>query len=160
MALKIKTQIDVTPEPVVIPQKVFVQTPESEIEAMTAEYLDLHKKFVYFEVKAMVKRMEEIKKQLQTIANETMDGHQPAVFTCSTGEIEFSERGTVTSVPHPLTIIEELHMKFGPETASSVVNIAITPLRKLLSEHELQKFVIEEPGSRTLRKVRSNGSSQ
>ena len=149
-----KTVTVVSPviEPVVIhtPQ---VQA-ETEIQALTKEYIELRQKYDYFEVKELTRRMEEIRKQLHAVANETMDGNQPAVFSCSIGEIEFSERQKAAEVPDPLVLIQELLVKFGPEATTSVVDIAITPLRKLLSEFELKKHLAEVPGSRTLRAVR------
>lgn len=158
MALKIqpKTVLEVLPEveAVVIPETVLVQTPVSEVEALTAEYIELWKKFDYFEVKALVKRMDEVRKTLQSIANETMDEKKPAVFSCPTGEIEFSERGKTSTIPDPLALVQELLSKFGPEVTATVVDIAITPLRKLLSDFELKKHMIEEPGGRTLKSVR------
>ena len=100
MALKLLTkklvpQVEVSPviEPVVEPQKVLVQPEVTEVQALTAEYIELWKKFDYFEVKALIKRMDDIRKQLVTVANETMDEKKPAVFSCSQGEVEFSERG-------------------------------------------------------------------
>lgn len=138
-----------------LPQKVFVEVAEqSEVEALTVEYIELYKKYDYFEVKAMLKRMEEIKKQLQTVANETMDKDKPAVFTSKAGEVEFSERGKKTEVPDPLGLIQMLLSKFGVDVAASVVDIALTPLRKVLSEFEMKAHTKEEPGSRTLKAVR------
>jgi hypothetical protein len=151
--VEMDVEVAATPEEAV--HKVFVQTPTvTEVEALTMEYIELYRKFDYFEVKALVKRMEEIRKQLQTIANETMDDKKPAIFTCAQGEMEFSERGKATDVPHPLALIQALTGTFGPAVAESVIDIAITPLRKILSEYELQKYLTEHPGARTLRSVR------
>lgn len=143
-------------EPEVVPhQKVLVVEPEvSKVEALTTEYIELYRKFVYFEVKDMVQRMEEIRKELQSIANETWNDNQIGVFTSTEGEIEFSERGKIATVPQPLVLIQELLTKFGPVVTMSVVDIAITPLRKVLSEFELKKYLKDEPGSRRLKSVR------
>ena len=161
MALKLLVkkpvpQVEVSPviEPVVEPQKVLVQPGVTEVQALTAEYIELWKKFDYFEVKALLKRMDDIRKQLVTVANETMDEKKPAIFSCPAGEVEFSERNKVADVPDPLLLIQELLTKFGPEVTASVINIAITPLRKVLSEFELKKYLKEEPGIRTIRAVR------
>ena len=153
-----KPKLEVVPPVVMVePAKVFVQ-PQSEmsssIEALTMEYLELHKKFVYFEVKTMIKRMDDIRKQLQSIANETMDENKPAIFKSPEGEMEFSERGKVSEVPDPLNLIDALVMKFGTDVAATVVDIAITPLRKILTDYELKQHLVEKPGGRTLRAVR------
>jgi len=147
-------------EPVVEPepQKVLVEplspTEQAHAEILAAEYIELWKKFEYFEVKALVKRMEEIRKTLVGVANETMDDKKPALFTCSKGTIEFSERGKEATVPNPLALIQQLLVKFGPEATASVVDIAITPLRKILSEHELQQHLVDVPATRRLLGVR------
>jgi len=156
LAKKPVPQVEVSPviEPVVLPPKVLVQPEPTAVEALTSEYIELWKKFDYFEVKTLVKRMEDIRKQLVTIANETMDEKKPAIFACPAGEVEFSERGKVSEVPHPLALIQVLLSKFGPDVTASVVDIAITPLRKVLSEYELKQYLVEEPGIRTIRAVR------
>jgi hypothetical protein len=153
--MALKMLVKAPPEPVVEPvvPKV-VETPLSGVEALTAEYISLYEKFEYFEVKTLVKRMDEIRKQLVAIANETLEDKQPAIFACSQGEVEFSERGTKAEVPDPLGLIEALQQKFGVEVAASVVDIAITPLRKLLSEFELKQHLTDVPGVRTLKSVR------
>lgn len=156
MALRLilKKPVEVSPviEPVVIPKVV---TPTlTEVQTLTAEYIELWKKYDYFEVKSLVKRMEDIRKQLVTHANETMEDKKPALFQCPKGEVEFSERGTVAEVPNPLALIQDLLIKFGPEVTASVVNIGITALRKVLSDFELKKYLVEQPGSRTLKAVR------
>jgi hypothetical protein len=142
------------PEPVVIPHKVLVEPSVSEVEALTAEYIALYQKFDYFEVKALVARMDEVRKQLVAIANDTMDATKPAIFACQQGEVEFSVRGTKTEIPNPLILLRDLLDKFGPDVTASLVDIALTPLRKVLSEAELKKYLKEEPGGRTLRSVR------
>lgn len=154
MALKMlatKPVLEAEAESAIVP---LVQAEPSEIEALTTEYLELYKKYDYFEVKALVKRMDEIRKYLQTVANETVDEKKPAVFACKEGELEFSERGKSSHVPNPLALLQVLLEKFGPEVTASVITIAITPLRKVLSEFELKKYLKEEPGIRTIRAVR------
>lgn len=153
MLAKMMPEVEVSPviEPVVIP----VQPPElSDVQVLTTEYIELWKKYDYFEVKDLLKRMDDIRKTLVAIANETMDSKKPAVFSCPVGEVEFSVRGTVAEVPDPLTLVHDLLHKFGPEVTATVVDIAITPLRKVLSDFELKKYLVEQPGIRTLKSVR------
>ena len=127
---------------------------QTEAEALTSEYIALWQKFEYFEVKALIKRMEDIRKQLVAVANETLEDKQPAVFVSPAGEVEFSERGTKAVVYNPLGLVDVLLKKFGADVAATVVDVAITPLRKILSEHELKSYLLDEPGVRTLRAVR------
>lgn len=153
--MALKMLVKAPPEPVVEPviPKV-VETPLSGVEALTAEYISLYEKFEYFEVKTLVKRMDEIRKQLVAIANETLEDKHPAVFVCPQGEIEFSERTTKAEAENPLALVHFLLDKFGPEVTTTVVDIAITPLRKLLSEFELKQHLTDVPGVRTLKSVR------
>lgn len=158
MALKMLL-VKPVPEPVVQPQKVWVEPTlqteaQTDVQALTAEYIELWQKFEYFEVKALIKRMEDIRKQLVSVANETLKDTQPAVFVSAAGEVEFSERGTKATVDNPLALLNILLNKFGPEVTTTVVDVAITPLRKILSEHELKAHLTDEPGVRTLRAVR------
>lgn len=148
-----QTTVAVMEPEVIAPVIPKVQT-TTELEAMVGEYLELWKKYDYFEVKAMVKRMEEIRKALVAHANDTMDNAKPAIFTCPQGEVEFSERGKVATVPAPLALVQDLLLKFGPEVTESVVDIGITALRKVLSDFELKKYLVDEPGTRTLKGVR------
>ena len=67
-------------------QKVLVVPPQNDIEALTSEYINLHKKFEYFEVKALVKRMDAIRKQLVAVANETMEADQACRLQQPTGQ--------------------------------------------------------------------------
>lgn len=149
-------QVETAPVAVLEPPPVLVQpvVPETELEALTTEYIELWRKFEYFEVKALVKRMEEIRKALVSVANETMESTKPVVFTSGAGDVEFSERATQAVAADPLALIQVLHKKFGPEVAASCVSIALTPLRKVLSEFELKQHLVDVPGSRTMRAVR------
>jgi hypothetical protein len=123
------------------------------IEALTQEFCGLYKQYVEHDMKDIVKRMDEIKKELQGVANEQMDAKKVAVFSCKDGTMTFSERGKSYEVHDPMALVTALNDKFGPEVAFSVVAIALTPLRKILSENELKKYLKEEPGARTLKLV-------
>jgi len=145
-----------TPPVAVVPVIPLVQpsADPTAVETLVSESIELHRKFVYFEFKSLTKRMDDLRKQLQSIANETMDETKPAIFTSPEGEIEFSERTKVAEVTAPLELLHDLLEKFGPAATASVIDVAITPLRKLLSEFELKHYLIEKPGGRTLRAVR------
>jgi hypothetical protein len=122
-------------------------------EALTQEFVGLYRRYVEHDMKDIVKRMDEIKKDLQTVANDEMDAKKPATFSCKDGTMTFSERGKAYDVEDPMALVTALNDKFGPEVAFSVVAIALTPLRKILSEQELKKYLKESPGARTLKLV-------
>jgi len=146
------------PAPVHILMKHKVQVAEqaelTDLEKLTVEYIQLYQKFAYFDGKALLSRMEEIRKQLVAVANQSVDDGTIAIFSSPQGEIEFSARGKTNTVPEPLVLVNHLLEKFGAEATETVVDIAITPLRKLLSDYELKSYLKEEPGSRTLKAVR------
>ena len=60
-------------------------------------------------------------------------------------------------VKNAMDLVRDLIEKFDHDVAFSVVDIAITPLRKILNEVELHAYLDEQPGSRTLRAVRRIG---
>lgn len=130
----------------------------NELEAMVQEYLILHTKYVKLEIKQITDRMEEIKKILHETANEDVPAAEICIFSCDQGELEFTPRAIKTVVPVPITLLTALTHKFGVEAAYSVVNIAITPLKKMLSEKELEPFVEKIPESRKLKEVRHKKS--
>jgi len=134
--------------------KVKVEPPTSITESLTNEYLTLYAVAEQYQMKAIIKRMDDIKKVLSTYANEHLDDTKPAIFTSDKGEIEFSERGKVAVVKNAMDLVRDLIEKFDHDVAFSVVDIQITPLRKILGEAELLAYLDEKPGSRILRSVR------
>lgn len=130
-------------------------TPETEtvLDKMVSEYITLWQQCEKLDVKPMLARMEALRKSLVAYANEHMADNKPAVFTSKDGKIEFSERKVDTSIQDAKKLITDLTEKFGEDVAYSVVNIALTPLRKMLGEVELAPYVKQEPGARILKSV-------
>jgi hypothetical protein len=126
----------------------------TEDEALVSEYIHLYKELEKHDVSQITKRMDEIKKQLQLIANEEVADESPAIFTSPAGEIEFSKRSEVKTFNEPADLLEKLVETHGLEAVKSVVKIQIGPLGKLLSDNEMAKFYTLKPGSRSLKEVR------
>lgn len=142
----------------VVPVEEVVPSLEPALDKLVSEYIGLYRKCEALDVKPMLARMETIRKGLVAYANEHMADNKPAVFTSKDGKIEFSERKVDTSINDAKKLINDLTQKFGEEVAFSVVNIALTPLRKILGEVELDPYISQEPGARTLKSVQpSNG---
>jgi hypothetical protein len=154
MALKFLVAETAPPQVAEQTHKVLVEEALSEVEALTLEYVKLFQTYTAFEMKETISRMEDIRKQLQSIANEEVEANKPAIFKCATGEVEFGPRQKKSEVPDPLGLIQVLLAKFGPEATQTAVDIAITPLKKLLSEHELKDHLQEVPGPRIVKAVR------
>lgn len=132
--------------------------PETETTALVNEFLVLYERYTEQHVKDLIKRLEEIKKTLQTYANTYLAADKPAIFQTEKGVVEFSERGEQTEIVDPVALVQHLQDKFGQDVAFSVVTIALTPLRKILSEHELKAFATKKPGSRSLLSVKPHGT--
>lgn len=125
----------------------------TEEEALIHEYLILHKKAEELEMKAHLARMEEIKKKLQSIANETADPIMNVVFASELGNLIFSPRAVSSEIKEKEAVLQTLTEKFGPEAAMSCIKIGLTELKKMMSEKELEPFIEKKFGSRTLKAV-------
>lgn len=159
MALKLLVSlapaVETKPPDIHIP-KVETQHVEGALvlgQQLATEYLKLYRKFESIDGKNLVKKLEELRKAMATIANTTMPADKVALFECDEGMMEFSERGTITEVENPVTLVEHLVAKFGVVVAFSCVKIGITELRKILSEHEMKKFVKQTDGTRMLKGI-------
>lgn len=155
MALKMLTQPEPQIEPVT-PHIVPVEAVQAmtETETLTQEYVTLYKKAVQYDLKSIVSRMETLRKFLMETANAQGEDAKPYVFTCPEGTVEFSERAKNTDILNPSMLVHDLTEKFDVNVAWSIVNIALTPLRQILSPNELKKYTKEIAGSRTVKAIK------
>lgn len=123
---------------------------ETENQALVREYVDLKTKYDELDMKATIDRMEQIKKQLQGAANEEGVADQPYVFETDYGQMVYSPRANTKVVANKTKLFDYLLEKHGSEALMSVINVAMGPLGKVLSAGEMKKFIINEPGSRSL----------
>ena len=128
-------------------------TLETAAVNLTSEFVALSKKLESIDGKNLLKRMEEIRKELVTIANENFESNVPVTFDSDLGSITFSPRGKESVVPDVGTLLDHLYDKFGRDVMLSVVNIGITDLKKVLSEMELNSFVEKVDGARSIKGV-------
>jgi len=124
----------------------------TETQALVNElvYLDAHMK--QLEVKEMMARHEEVKKRLQSIANDTCIPDKEAVLEGTEGKVVFSSRRTTTTVVDRDQMLELL----TPEVFMQVANVTMTELKKYLSEGEIMTFSGQSYGARTLKTVLEN----
>lgn len=122
---------------------------QTDQEMLVDELVQLELKMQSVDMKDVVKRMTEIKKELQSIA-ETFADDEPVVFTGSLGCVEFSAKANLTKVelPDAPTLLKKLVKKFGADAAYDTVAFSLTKLKKLLSENELSEFTTIMKGSR------------
>lgn len=131
----------------------------SAAEALAEELGTLWRVCVEHDMKGVMARIEQIKKRLQSIANDEMDAGAPAIFTGQDGtQVEFSPRGRTCEVTNPLGLVQHLSEKFGTEVAFGCVKVGLTELKKLMTEHEIEACefvkVQDNAGPRTLKGVR------
>ena len=132
-------------------EKIFLEE-LTEAEALTQEYMILWKKLEEIGGKKLLARMEDLRKSLQSIANEE-DPDQPIAFASAKGSLVFSARTKVLEIHDLLDLWEHLSLKFGVVAALSVMKVSITDLRKMLSENEIKKWADEKLGGRILKSV-------
>src|ERR1017187_8863943 len=125
----------------------------TETEALVNEYIILDQKYTEFEGDKIAKRMTELKKILQSIANDTMAPEELGVVYGTIGELVFSKR--IDSIEFPQEskeiLIKHLLGEFGPEVLAQVAKLGVTDLRKVLSENEIENFAQHVWGARTLK---------
>jgi hypothetical protein len=133
--------------------KVIDMTEAPEEVTLTVEYLTLHGIYESFEYKKTLNRMEELRKHLQLIANHQGLAAEPYTFQCNEGSITFGPRANTVKVSKPGKLMKDILEKFGQEALEEVVSFSVTDLRKLFSEKELEKYIENVPGSRSIKKV-------
>lgn len=157
MALNIhkpEVQLIAQPEVEVAPiQGVGLAKPQevqSVEEALVIEMLDLEKKIRMVEADKMLKRKEEIRKQLLgTDAVKEADPTLPYSFDADEGKIVFSACSNKVEI----TDMPGLVKKIGLDTFLEIASVTVTDLKKVLSENEIAQFSEKKQGSRTLKAV-------
>jgi hypothetical protein len=118
---------------------------------LAEEYLKLHKACESLGVKAMLARMEEIRKRLLASIPENMDPCTEVIFATEEGMVKFSPCGTAVEVTKKSELLNYLVEKGFDVT--SLVKLQLTDLKKILSEKELEPFVEKKSGSRIIQAV-------
>lgn len=173
MALKIKTAVDKVPAKPKAATKAKPQTQEAgqvkktakakavevteavsltETQALVNELVHLEAHMKELEVKAMMTRHDEVKKRLQSIANELFIPDNEAILEGTEGKVVFSPRRTNTAVVDRDLMIEKL----TPEVFMQVANVTITDLKKYLAEGEIMSFAGQTYGARSLKMTLAN----
>lgn len=122
---------------------------QSEQEMLVDELITLDLQLKSIDTASLEKRISEIKKELQSIAQE-QPHDQPVTFTGMMGEVVFSACSKLTKVqlPDAPTLLKSLVKKFGVDAAYDAITFNLTKLKKLLSENELAEWTTIEEGSR------------
>jgi hypothetical protein len=119
-------------------------------EALAEELIVLHQQLVATDGFAMFKRYEELKKQLQSIANDSgAPKDKPFVFSTDIGSVIFKECRTETTITDKQFILKQL----GMDTFLNVAKVNLTDAKKYLSDNELAQCTEKGFGSRVLQSV-------
>lgn len=116
--------------------------------AMVIELVDLDGRMKDAGAYEMVKRIDELKKTLQSIAKDA-DPVQPVTFTCPSGVVVFGECRHETKISDKPMLIKLM----GTAEYIEASSITLGDAKKYLSENELAKVVTVGYGSRTLKSI-------
>lgn len=129
-------------------QQVVVST---EVQALTAELVDLNAKMVEYGAYDIAKRIDELKTLLQAVAKD-MDPSKPAVFESPEGgTVVFSAAKSATTITDKPQLIKLM----GTAEYIEASKITLGDAKKYLSEIELAKCTTTGFGSRSLQSVTS-----
>lgn len=123
---------------------------KTEAEALAEEMINLHQTMTLAGAFVMMKRYEELKKQLQSVANESgAPKDQPYTFSTDIGTVVFKECRTETTITDKSFILKQL----GQNTFMDLAKITLTDAKKYLSDNELSQCTEKGFGSRVLQAV-------
>jgi hypothetical protein len=116
----------------------------SVTESLVQEYLVLYKKAEELELNKITARMNDIRKQLQSIAQEDYPPQEAVGFSSPEGYMIFGPQPNGIEITDHQGLIKKIMDTFGFEALKSVINFKITELRKILGEGELNHFVVTD----------------
>lgn len=121
----------------------------SEEMALVDELVELDAFMTANAIAQKVKRIDAIKKVLQSIAKDMPEGVE-AVIAGSVGEAIFSPCKVMTTISDKSALRDAL----SEEVYFELSNVTLTDAKKYLSEIELEKLSTKSYGSRTLNTVK------
>ena len=155
---KAKTETGLEQQVTLIPAGKTEQALVSKTHSQTLaeELILLQRKLLAAEVPEITKRMDTIKKELQSIAAAAISPYDVWVIDCDTGKVQLSACKHMTAIADKDGVLKYIEDKVGKDALASVIQINLTDLKKVLSENEIAKFVTDTPGSRTTTIVVAN----
>jgi acyl-CoA-binding protein len=130
---------------------VSTEEANSEVLQMVDEYTALQSQIDAADVSHLIKKQDELKKQLQSIAkSDQFPAHKPVqLWGTHENYVQFSEQKSMQKITDKPGLIDAIGMaKYMANTEITLANA-----KKLLSENELGKFTTNTPGPRTLNAV-------
>jgi len=110
------------------------------------------------EVAPLIKRKDELKKFLQSVAEDDtrFSGTQPVTLKGSTGVVEFGPRKTSREVTDLHGLIGKMKTLVGGyENLLDFIKIPLSAVDKYMSEAEQKAFIGNVEGARSLKSIRS-----
>lgn len=142
MAITLTTQ---KTKPVQAPKSVAKIKSPATVAA--EEMLHIYQRLLADDAFVMMKKYEELKKSLQSIAADSgASTTEPYVFKTDFGTITFSPTASVTKITDKAKMIELL----GDEVFAKVATVTLGDLGKYLSANELEQITEKIDGSRKL----------
>lgn len=105
-------------------------------------------------VKPKLKRYEELKQTLQSVADAKFDQELPAVLKGEIGVAEYSAKGNSRSIKDMNEAIGALKAKLGYDKLIELIKINLGDLDKYLTKEETAPLIQTGKGSRSLKSVR------
>jgi hypothetical protein len=123
----------------------------SEVLDMVDEYTYIQAEINKHDMAPLIKRQDELKKKLQSIAKaDHFEGNKPVLLYGTHGNyLKFSEKNNKTEISDKNGLI----LAVGQDTFNMMANLTLTDAKKLLSENELAQYTTTVEGSRTLKDV-------
>lgn len=152
-------------EAVVTEEKVSVTIPtfhkskgmadEDVADVYTNKLIEVTQQYASMGGPILAKTIEDLKRKLQSIANEQIPPGETATFFTDQGEVTFSARKSSRSVCNKALLLQRLIGKLGIESTAELISIPLATLDKVLSPQELAGCIEEDFGPRVLLDVKS-----
>lgn len=118
----------------------------TETQKLVNEYTQLAAKYDELEMATMIKRMDELKKRLQSIANE-QNLNEAVTLTGTEGTVTFSPCREETVITDRDMMIKKL----TPKVFVEIGKVNLGDIKKYLTEGEIQTFTEKQYGARSLK---------
>lgn len=132
-----------------VPKMLVEQTNE---QMLADELITLDTKLKEWGVPEVAKRVDTIKKELQSIA-KPMPPDEAVVWEGQLGVVQLTACAQATQVKDVTGLLNFVKDKCGEDAAASLVKISLTDLKKVLSENEMAAYIEVVPGARTCKIV-------
>jgi hypothetical protein len=140
-----------------VPAQPLVEQTASQL--LAGELISLDRKLVDADVPEILKRIEVIKKELQSIAKDAVAPDLGWVIEAPNGVVTVSKCAEKIEIKDLDGLIQYIESKLGHNAVLAVLSAQLTSLRKILGENEIHKFSETVPGARTIKVAHKDGAT-